>query len=145
MGGNAIGTDYPARRKAGSFGKCLVLAILVLVLVTLPVSGALAEAPAGVIPTFTIVSVVADQSVTIQTDNFPPNQQFVVTMGTISIRGIGGIVVATADSGAGSTFQATYHIPANLRGCAAIAIRLESPVGYYSYNWFFNRTTDADP
>jgi hypothetical protein len=95
------------------------------------------------IPTFSIVSVVSDQSVTIRTSNFPANQTFTARMGAMGTRGVGGTVVGTTQSGAGGTFTATYDIPAALRGSARIAIRLESPSGYFAYNWFYNSTANV--
>jgi LysM repeat protein len=94
-----------------------------------------------VIPTFTITGVVRDQTVTIQTANFPANQKFDVLMGPIGTHGVNGTKVTTTDSGAGGSFSATYNIPANLRGAAQIAIRLQSASGYFAYNWFHNNTT----
>ena len=100
----------------------------------------------SVIPTFSIVSVKQDQSVTIKTLNFPKDDSFVVTMGVMGTRGIGGIKVATTDSGDGGSFKKTYTIPAYLHGASQIAIRMESPTsGYYAYNWFYNNTTDGKP
>jgi LysM repeat protein len=97
--------------------------------------------PTGTIPTFTIVSVVANQSVTIQTNNFPANQQFDVLMGPMGTQGINGIWVTRTPSGNGGSFTATYTVPAALRGSNRIAIRLQSPSGYFSYNWFYNAST----
>lgn len=97
--------------------------------------------PRANIPTFSIVSVERDSSVTIRTNNFPANQAFTVRMGALGTRGIDGTVAATTDSGSGGTFEATYTIPENLHGRSTIAIRLESPSGYYAYNWFYNNTT----
>jgi LysM repeat protein len=97
--------------------------------------------PAAPVPTFTIVSVVRDTSVTIRTANFPANQTFTARMGPMGTRGIGGTSVGTTNSGSGGSFTATYNIPANLKGAYQIAIRLDSPSGYFSYNWFFNNTT----
>lgn len=97
------------------------------------------------IPTFTIENVVVDQSVTIQTSNFRAGQDFVVTMGPIGTLGINGTVVGVTNSGAGGTFVATYPIPADLVGARQIAIRLESAQGSYSYNWFYNNLTPAQP
>lgn len=95
-----------------------------------------------VIPTFSIQAVVKNDTVTIQTANFPANDTFTVRMGYMGTRGINGIVVGTQDSGAGGTFSATYEIPDALKGLWQIAIRLESPTsGYYSYNWFYNNST----
>jgi hypothetical protein len=98
------------------------------------------------IPTFTINTVVQDQSVTIQTANFPANDTFTVTMGAIGTQGIGGVVVGTTDSGNGGSFQATYDIPSSLVGATQIAIRLQSPTsGYFAYNWFWNNTANVTP
>ena len=94
------------------------------------------------IPTFTITSVSQDNSVTITTSNFPPNEDFQVTMGAYGSAGIGGTPVTTTSSGDGGSFSATYTIPANLAGSQRMAIRLASAAGgYYAYNWFWNNTT----
>lgn len=100
---------------------------------------ALAQAYSG-FPTFSILSVVKDVSVTIQTNNLPPNQTFTVRMGPIGTKAIGGTVVGTTDSGAGGALKLTYNIPASLKGSAQIAIRMDSPAGYFAYNWFDNVT-----
>ncbi|MEJ5202066.1 MAG: hypothetical protein WHV66_07495, partial [Anaerolineales bacterium] len=92
------------------------------------------------IPTFSIVSVVTDTSVTIQAFNFPAGQTFTVRMGAYGTLGIGGVVIATTNSGAGGSFLATYSIPDSLKGSDRIAIRMDSPAGYYAYNWFWNNT-----
>jgi hypothetical protein len=94
------------------------------------------------IPTIWIVSVVRDSQVTVQANNFPPNQTFTVRMGAYGTLGMGGIAVATLNSGAGGSFFATYTIPDALKGSYQIAIRLENQTGYYyAYNWFFNNST----
>jgi hypothetical protein len=92
------------------------------------------------IPTFSIVSVVENTSVTIKTHNFPPNDTFKVLMGDMGTRGVNGIKVATQSSGSGGSFTATYDIPAELSGQYRIAIRLQSTSGsgYFAYNWFYN-------
>lgn len=95
------------------------------------------------IPTFSISSVIKDQSVTIKTFNFPANDTFRVLMGKMGTKGVNGIQVATTNSGSGGTFTQTYNIPASLQGQYQIAIRLESTTGssYYAYNWFYNNST----
>jgi hypothetical protein len=94
-----------------------------------------------VTPTFTITEVVKDTSVKITTANFPANDTFDVLMNYMGTRGVGGIKVATVNSGAGGVFAATFNIPAGLKGQERIAIRLQSPTsGYFSYNWFWNNT-----
>jgi hypothetical protein len=92
------------------------------------------------VPTFSIASVIKDVSVTIVTYNLPPNEQFQVTMGAIGTRGLGGLAVATIDSGSGGSQTLTFNIPPALAGLPQIAIRLQSVTGsgYYAYNWFFN-------
>lgn len=95
-----------------------------------------------VVPTIQIVSVQTDQTVTIQTANFPANDTFNVLMNVIHTQGIGGINVGTFNSGVGGTLTGTFTIPASLKGQQQIAIRLESPTsGFFSYNWFWNNTT----
>ncbi len=91
-----------------------------------------------VIPTISIVSVAPNQSVTITTQNYPPGQIFTVRMHYMGTLGLGGQVVGQLNSGAGGSLTATYPIPDYLKGQAQIAIRLDSPQGYYSYNWFQN-------
>ena len=95
------------------------------------------------VPTFSISSVVADDSVTIKAKNFPKNENFKVRMGKMWTRGVDGIKVDTVNSGDGS-FTATFDIPSSLKGEYRIAIRLESSSsGHYSYNWFYNNTTGS--
>jgi len=93
-----------------------------------------------VIPTFSIASVVRDTSVTVQTADFPANQDFVVSMGPLNDQGLGGVTVATTNSGAGGVFTTTYTIPTSLVGTPQISIRMQSASGYYSFNWFWNAT-----
>jgi hypothetical protein len=88
------------------------------------------------VPTFSIVSVVRDQSVTIQTYNLPPNDKFDVTMGKMGTQGIGGTKVAQVDSGSGGSKSYTFSIPSWLAGHYKISIRMQSPFsGYYAYNY----------
>lgn len=96
------------------------------------------KAGTSTIPTFSIVAVVRDSKVTIKTSNFPANQTFTVRMGPAGTRAIGGTVIGTTDSGAGGSFEATYTIPDGLKGSTIISIRMDSPKGYYAYNWFWN-------
>lgn len=123
------------------YRRYLFVTLLIVVLLTVSAGSALMAPEAQTIPTISIVSVEADESVTIRTANFPANRTFTVTMGPMGTRGINGTVVAQTDSGAGGTFDATYAIPDGLKGSYQIAIRLQSSGGYYSYNWFYNNTT----
>lgn len=93
------------------------------------------------IPTFSIVSVVEDEEVTIKTNNFPKDVDFKVTMGLYGTKGVGGTLVTTTNSGEGGTLELTYDIPGGLAGLDRIAIRLEATSGgYFAYNWFWNNT-----
>ena len=94
------------------------------------------------VPTFEIASVLRNKQVTIKTSDFPPDTDFVVTMGRFGTQGINGLEVARTNSGKGGSFTATYSIPAKFQGQHQIAIRLQSPTGYYSYNWFYNNSTE---
>lgn len=97
------------------------------------------------IPTFSIVSVAVDDTVTIRTNNFPMNQSFAVTMGAMGTRGVGGIVVGTIDSGSDTSADYTFAIPDALKGSYQIAIRAETAHAnpFYAYNWFYNNTTGS--
>lgn len=136
-------------RASGRLGSLLRprFLILVVLLVALAVFAGVNQARSSTIPTFSISSVVTDTSVTIQTYNFPANQNFTVTMGPMGSRGVGGTVVATTNSGVGGSFSATYNIPAHLKGSRQIAIRLQTSHAYpyYAYNWFYNNTTTGTP
>ena len=91
-----------------------------------------------VIPSFTVLAVEEDESVTIQTLNFPAETRFQVRMGKAGTLGVDGILVETINSHNGGSFTATFEIPSRLHGEKQIALRLESQDGYYSYNWFNN-------
>lgn len=117
--------------------KFALISVIILIII-LSTQVASASKSALVIPTFKITAVDRDNSVTIQAQNFPANDNFNVTMGAYGTLGIGGTFVVTQNSGTGS-FTATYTIPAGLAGSTRIAIRLQSPTShYYSYNWFWN-------
>lgn len=90
------------------------------------------------IPTISISQVQKGTSVTILTKNFPASQTFTVRIGEYGTLGIGGTVVGTLDSGAGGVLTQTYSIPAALAARTKLAIRLDSNLGYYSYDWFMN-------
>jgi hypothetical protein len=93
------------------------------------------------VPSFTISSVVKDSMVSVFAKDFPANQTFTVRMGEYGTAGVGGVVVSTTDTGKGGDFTATYTIPDALKGSEAIAIRMDSPSGYYAFNWFYNSSS----
>jgi hypothetical protein len=96
------------------------------------------------IPTFRIVEVIRDDSVTVETNNYPIDQTFNVTMGPFGTQGIDGISVGTFKTGLGSDLTATYNIPAELLGQSRIAIRMQTSNAdpYFAYNWFYNNTSN---
>jgi len=96
-------------------------------------------------PTFSIVDVVKDQTVTIKTYNLPSDDIFRVRMGYMGTRGINGINVKSFETGSGGTDNFTFSIPSELKGLYRIAIRIESKTGsgYFAYNWFFNNSTTS--
>jgi hypothetical protein len=95
--------------------------------------------PPGVIPTFSISSVVRDSTVTVQTANFPANDNMVVTMNYMGTHGVGGVQVDSFNTGTGGSFSKTFNVPDFLKGQRQIAIRIYSPTsGYFAYNWFWN-------
>jgi 3-methyladenine DNA glycosylase Tag len=117
--------------------------LLMLVALAIPTAAFSVKAYSG-IPTFTIVSNIPEQKVTILTSNFPANYDFQVLMGAYGTLGVGGTQVATTNSATGGAFQATYTIPAILVGSQRIAIRLQSTTGgFYTYNWFWNNTSTS--
>ena len=117
----------------------ILFAIVLLALMVIPVSAAL-------IPTISIVNVVQNQSVTIQTQNFPANDTFDVTMGLSGTQGIGGVLVSRFTSGSGGYMLVKFQIPTELQGQGVISIRLQSIYSpYYSFNWFYNSTASGSP
>ena len=130
--------------------KYLSTIILIFVLLVLPfgnfvarAEGAAAKQAYSGYPTFGIVSVVKDSSVTIKTNNLPPNDSFQVRMGKMGTKGINGTIADSFSSGSGGTKTYTFNIPAGLQGLKQIAIRFDSTTGsgYFAYNWFYNSST----
>jgi hypothetical protein len=102
----------------------------------------LPQAAFAAVPTFSFTTIRVGESVTIQAVNFPKNTNFDVRMDVFGNLAIGGTIVGTVNSGTG-TFKATFNIPASLQDKATIAIRLDSTSGWYSYNWFTNKTSST--
>ena len=122
----------------------LLLAALISLINVAPARSS--EDPAAAssgIPTFSIVSVDAGKTVTIQTSNFPANQAFTVTMGPMGSKGVNGTVVGTLNSGAGGTLNATFNIPAALQSAYQIAMRAQTAHAnpFFAFNWFYNNTS----
>jgi hypothetical protein len=90
-------------------------------------------------PSFYISNIESDESVSIETLNFPANTTFNVYMGPGGTQGLNGVLVAVTHSGDGGTFGVTYSIPDALKGAFSIDIRLDSDSGYHMYKNFINR------
>ncbi|MHC1781597.1 MAG: hypothetical protein AB9891_02335 [Anaerolineaceae bacterium] len=94
------------------------------------------------VPTFGILKVTRDATVTIQTNEFPANTKYVVKMGPAFSYALGGTVIGTFDSAKGGTANETFNIPTELKGSDRIDIRVEFPDGRYTYNYFYNLTVN---
>ncbi len=140
----SVDNEFKSGRNGRSLARPLFL-VLSLFVVAAAIFAWAAPARSSTIPTIAISSVVTDQTVTIQTSNFPANQNFVVTMGQFGTQGRNGIVVGNTNSGIGGSLTATYNIPAELRGAGRIAIRLQTNHAnpFVAYNWFWNNTTSG--
>jgi len=126
--------------------KLILSFCLALVLLLPPLQSALTSMAAQTIPTFNIVGVVQDQTVTIETHNFPAGFTFIARMGPIGTQAINGTQVGQFNSGNGGTFRQTFNIPSNLKGSHQIAIRTDSTTGgFFSYNWFYNSPQGTAP
>lgn len=114
-----------------------ILAALIIAILAL---GLPQKVSANLVPSFEVVSVRADELVTIRTKDFPANTLFTIRMDRSGNNAVDGIVVGELNSGLGGAFEASFRIPAELRGMQTISVRLESASGYFAYNWFNNRT-----
>jgi hypothetical protein len=112
---------------------------LILAIVLMAANIAPAQAAA---PNTSIVAVVKNESVTIQTTGFPVNQTFHVLMGFNGSQGINGYLVSKITTGEGGSFLAKFYIPDELAGEEIVAVRFESVTEskYYTFNWFYNET-----
>lgn len=94
------------------------------------------------VPTFNVTAVTRNQSVTISGVNFPPNQTFTVRMGPYGGYGVSGAVSSTQINTGNGAFTAQVAIPAAVNNMSRIAMRLDNGSIYFSYNWFWNNTTN---
>jgi LysM repeat protein len=108
---------------------------------TIPEGAILPDTGTRGTPAVQVVRVVAGQSVTIRTQNFPANVTFDVLMNESGTRGIGGVRVDRLTTGARGDFSASFRIPQELRTDNRIVIRLDSPTtNFFSFNTFTNQT-----
>ena len=64
-------------------------------------------------------------------------------MGKFGTKGVGGAVAGSFNSDAGGSMAVSMPIPTKLVGVDRLAVRAQTAheYPYYSYNWFFNTTT----
>lgn len=91
-------------------------------------------------PSLAITEVKSGESVTVHGSNFPKNVDFTARMDVMGNYAIGGTVVGTFNSGSGS-FDIKFNIPSSLKDHQYIALRVDGTGGWYSYNWFTNKTS----
>ncbi|MBL8094405.1 MAG: LysM peptidoglycan-binding domain-containing protein [Anaerolineales bacterium] len=92
------------------------------------------------VPVFTIKTVTRDATVSIAGQNFPPAAAFTARMGAFGTLAVNGPQVGTVKVNPDGTVTGTFNIPAEFKGASLIAIRLDGPGGWHSYNWFWNYT-----
>lgn len=95
-------------------------------------------------PSFTISSVKAGESVVLHGYNFPSNLDFNITMGSYKPFGVGGQPVSVFNSKDGGETEITVSIPENLKSVSPLSIRMDSPAGFYAYNWFVNKNSSTN-
>ena len=94
------------------------------------------------VPTFGVMSVIGDSTVTIMTSEFPAKTQYTVLMGPSGSRGLGGTLLGNFNTGAGGQMLLTFNIPATLRGFSPIDIRIVFPDTRFTFNFFYNITAN---
>lgn len=94
------------------------------------------------VPTFGVLSVVGDSTVTIVTSEFPAKSQYTILMGPYGSRGVSGTMLGTFNTDAGGQMTLTFNIPATLKGFSPIDVRIEFPDGRYTFNFFYNITAN---
>jgi hypothetical protein len=94
------------------------------------------------VPTFGVLSVVGDSTVTIMTSEFPKNSKYTMYMGPSGSRGFGGTLLGTFDTDADGQMTLVFNIPATLRGFSPIDFRFEFPDGSWKNGFFYNITAN---
>ena len=152
------------KMKSFRFGSAIVFSFLVLVVMIgvvqasgpmrppHPPAGGMWEMPSrpwwpmAPVPEIHIIAVEKNVSVTFETENFPEDEDFTVTMGYMYTRGKDGYVVRTFNSGDGESQELTFDVPPELLDEYRIAIRAQTDhtFPYYAFNWFYNNSTNGD-
>jgi hypothetical protein len=125
----------------------ILVAILLLSLVLPGAMPAAAAQTSSTIPTFAIIAIVPNNTITLRTYNFPAHKIFGVSMGLLGNQSTEGVPAGAIDSGSGGSFTAVVVIPAPLRGQSQIAVRLQANdgSGFFAYNWFYNQAPAPGP
>jgi LysM repeat protein len=89
---------------------------------------------------YRVVSVVRDQTVTIETNNFPDNVYFEVNIGCWNC-GLAMTKVTDLDSDRGGTFKQRFMIPAEFAGYAQLEISLVQAKKGTTLNRVFSNST----
>ncbi|MBN2257723.1 MAG: hypothetical protein JW704_07855 [Anaerolineaceae bacterium] len=95
-------------------------------------------APNSTYPRISIAWVDADSKVGIKTYGFLKAGTYTVSMG---VGPRGGTIITTGTGGESTSFNVVYNIPAELKGVSPLYIRVDFSDGTYTYNWFYNITT----
>lgn len=77
-------------------------------------------------PSITVLNLIPDQSITIQGDNFLPNETFLATMVLKEAAGSKEVVVGSLETGEGGSITVSFPIPSEMRGAGQLTLRLES-------------------
>lgn len=119
---------------------CILRLFLLITLLSLVFPQPAAASPVGVlVVNFTILSVKANESITIRTVDFPVRTNFTVIMGKATNKAVNGTISTEISTGVGGKQEFILPIPKELSGLAIIGVRIESKDDYKAYNWFFNR------
>lgn len=94
------------------------------------------------VPTFGVLSVVADSTVTIMTSEFPKKAKYTMYMGPSGSRGFGGTLLGTFETDDDGQMTLVFNIPATLRGYSPIDFRFEFPDGSWKNGFFYNVTAN---
>ena len=95
--------------------------------------------PPGTYPRTIVNKINKNTSVKVTGYNFTKNDEYTVRMAPFGNQALGGIIVATFDTGDENSFTKKFEIPEGLEGISPIAIRFESKNStYYAYDYFYN-------
>ncbi|MCJ7624302.1 MAG: hypothetical protein MUO76_12430, partial [Anaerolineaceae bacterium] len=115
----------------------LIAALAAAVILVALIPGAVYAAN---VPILSFTTIKVGESVTVHGEYFPKDTNFTVRMDKIGNMAVNGLVVGFVDSNIGR-FDTTFNIPGSQKSEPIIAMRMDSKNGWYSYNWFSNKST----